>query len=89
MRFSQCKCGRQNYERLRRPLWMRLLFSGRAYYRCLRCDHDMLIPAEAVSSSGLTKWLWIILLAILVPSFFLLMGEPTPTHQERVPLRFR
>jgi hypothetical protein len=59
MRLTSCSCDHRLLQRIRRPLWARLLFPARGLYYCWSCDAVMLIdvPADpdATSLSPLTS----------------------------------
>jgi hypothetical protein len=58
MQLTPCTCDHRLLQRIRRPLWARLVFPSRGLYYCWSCDAVMLIkvPADpdATSLSPLT-----------------------------------
>lgn len=53
MRLTPCSCDHRLLQRIRRPLWARLLFPARGLYYCWSCDAVMLIriPADTGGTS--------------------------------------
>jgi hypothetical protein len=49
--FRACPCGANHAGRIKRRHWMRVLFPGRALYRCWSCDRRMLIQPAALRSA--------------------------------------
>jgi hypothetical protein len=47
MRLAPCSCDHRLLQRIRRPLWARLLFPARGLYYCWSCDGVMLIKVPA------------------------------------------
>lgn len=43
MRLTACECRAEHYGRVRRSLWMRVLFPARRLYHCLGCDKILFI----------------------------------------------
>jgi hypothetical protein len=43
MQLTPCSCDHRLLQRIRRPLWARLVFPSRALYYCWSCDGVMLI----------------------------------------------